>query len=140
MLDARRTWTESLSNTYFSLQPNQRIITSDRYVVNSLIGVLSGQIWVGYDRGSLLEGNAQVWLHNTLLGGVYAHKHLAQTDRPNDYHPLNQLAAMGGILAQPLMIITVTRDIHNIGYSVTNAWDYEVLLNMTDDTGQVWYG
>jgi hypothetical protein len=126
---------------FVTLAPGERFI--DRNLVIYADGPLvieSGQLWVGYAMGALLEGNVRVWAsgdfsegQDVYLGGVYLHKHERYQTR-NDYLPLEGLRDVGPIEVPQGMGIFINRDIANVDWFLgpaVNCWDCELLLTIS---------
>jgi len=93
--------------------------------------LLFGQLWVGYEAYSLLEGGMRAYLERPskpplYLGGFYLHKHAPATMK-NDYRPLKALSKLQPI-ADAGSRIRIDRDCHNISWQTFNAWDCELIL------------
>jgi hypothetical protein len=95
-----------------------------------------GQLWVGYARGALLEGNIYVYLakpssEHVYLGGLYLHKHEPYQTR-NDFIPLQALHDLRPLALSAGAEIQIWRDITNIDQSFfapyVNAWDCELTI------------
>jgi hypothetical protein len=102
--------------------------------------LIFGEMWVGYDAYSLLEGGMRVYLERTTqrpykftakpplyLGGFYLHKHIPFTMTQNDYRELKALNRLQPS-AEIENLIRIDRDCKNAGWQPFNCWDCELIL------------
>ena len=131
---------------YFSLDPDVRVRDQKPQVLftveqNSCI-LKSGRVWIGHDKGSILEGNVQVYAQSrdgawiTCLGEAYLHKH-TPVYAANDYFEYWHLA-LDPIQLDPGDVIWAQRDVHNISTRPYNMFDIEARVNVLWNFGWFW--
>jgi hypothetical protein len=123
---------------YVTLRPGERFIDSAPVIyADGPVKLWSGQLWVGYQMGALLEGNVKVYCRQRerlYLGGVYFHKHERYQTR-QDFYKLEMLDAIKPLVIPQVCMIEIDRDIVNVdsvlGLTVS-CWDVELLMNFGD--------
>jgi hypothetical protein len=124
---------------YFTIPPGKYL--RDSKVVMVFVRpakLMHGEVWVGYDFMSMLEGGMHFWLDRAgqglgplSLGQFYLHKHAAKTMTQDD---IRQLASLNDL--KPVYALgdrlRIDRDLRNISMQQFNAYDMALTLTVDE--------